>query len=147
MTYTTEQLEKMLADATPGPWRVRINKRDSKDECDLSICGDIFVLADLNGPQYEHQHPNAALIAAAPTITAELTAARRKLEAVTWQPIATAPKDGTEFLGFVGASYQGGVVVIHWDKNDGFIDWGADFWEPTHWMPLPAPPAATQRGC
>ena len=82
MTYTTEQLEKMLADATPGPWRVRINKRDSKDECDLSICGDIFVLADLNGPQYEHQHPNAALIAAAPTITAELIAARRKLEAV-----------------------------------------------------------------
>ena len=58
-----------------------------------------------------------------------------------WQPIEAAPKDGTEFLGFVGVSYQGGVVVLHWDKIDGlFIDREADFWDPTHWMPLPPPP-------
>ena len=62
---STEAVERLLEDVTPGPWRVRVNKRDSHDECDLSICGDIFVLADLNGPQYLHQHPNAHFIAAA----------------------------------------------------------------------------------
>ena len=60
--------------------------------------------------------------------------------AMQWQSIETAPKDGTEFLGFVGVSYQGGVVVLHWDKSDEFIDWDADFWDPTHWMPLPLSP-------
>ena len=58
-----------------------------------------------------------------------------------WQPSSTAPKDGTEVLGYVGSSYQGGVVVVHWDKHDcAWIDWDGDFWEFTHWMPLPAPP-------
>ena len=65
---------------------------------------------------------------------------QRAKAALQWQPIETAPKDGTEFLGSVGVSYQGGVVVLHWDKDDGFIDWDADFWDPTHWMPLPPPP-------
>lgn len=53
---------------TPGPWRVRVNARDDQETCDLSICGDIFVIADLNGPQYAHQHPNARLMAAAPEL-------------------------------------------------------------------------------
>lgn len=53
---------------TDGPWRIRVNKRDGQDECDLSICGDIFILAELNGPQYLHQRPNARLIAAAPDL-------------------------------------------------------------------------------
>jgi hypothetical protein len=57
---------------TKGPWRVRVNSKDSPDECDLSICGDIFVLADLRGPQYDHQHANAHLIAAAPDLYAAL---------------------------------------------------------------------------
>lgn len=53
---------------TPGPWRIRENARHSPDECDLSICGDIWVLADINGPQYAHQEANARLIAAAPEL-------------------------------------------------------------------------------
>jgi hypothetical protein len=60
---------------------------------------------------------------------------------MNWQPIETAPKDGREILGAVGQSYQGGVVVIQWsDGLDAWLDWDRDFWEPTHWMPLPAPP-------
>lgn len=51
---------------TKGPWRVRENPRHNPDCCDLSICGDIFILADINGPQYSHQEANARLIAAAP---------------------------------------------------------------------------------
>lgn len=57
---------------TPGPWRIRENSRHSQDECHLTICGDIFQLADINGPQYAHQIANANLIAAAPELLAAL---------------------------------------------------------------------------
>jgi hypothetical protein len=57
---------------TPGPWRVRVGPRHDPETCDLSICGDIFVLADFNGPQYAHQEPNAHLMAAAPDLYAAL---------------------------------------------------------------------------
>jgi hypothetical protein len=69
-----------------------------------------------------------------------------------WQPIATAPMDGTEVLlceshngeyaciehgswGFVEQSDWDGMMVYGWCSDTGSID------EPTHWMPpLPAPP-------
>ena len=82
MTDTSrEAVERLLDGVTPGPWRVRVNKRDSHDECDLSICGDIFVLADLNGPQYPHQHPNARFIAAARDLVPALLARAEALRA------------------------------------------------------------------
>jgi hypothetical protein len=60
-------------------------------------------------------------------------------EMTGWQDIASAPRDGTEFLGFAfdGRTFYG-VVQIAVDPPD---QW---FWEyairPTHWMPLPDPP-------
>ena len=71
----TFDLAQMIADreaGTPGEWRIRINKGDDEDVCDVSICGDIFVLADLNGPQYAHQYPNARRIARVPLLEAEI---------------------------------------------------------------------------
>ena len=65
-----------------------------------------------------------------------------------WEPISTAPKDGTEILAAVAdISAPNGtrIEIILWDLN---------FWwrwrtvklkepaSPTHWMPLPAPPDA-----
>jgi len=60
-----------------------------------------------------------------------------------WQPISTAPR-GTdnEFLGWDGKvmdkTWEG------WDVEDEptYVrsDWVS--WQPTHWMPLPAPPEA-----
>ncbi|WP_176928754.1 DUF551 domain-containing protein [Variovorax sp. YR634] len=63
-----------------------------------------------------------------------------------WQPIETAPKDGTSILLYTSE----GIIEGYWSHND---------WEqspchatydgcggvaincrPTHWMPLPAPP-------
>jgi hypothetical protein len=67
-----------------------------------------------------------------------------------WQPIETAPKDGTRILVF--AKWMGGSerAVVWWgpDARDNFSDgiWHAGFattYVPevvTHWMPLPEPP-------
>lgn len=67
-----------------------------------------------------------------------------------WQPIETAPKDGSHIL--VGGPWMP-VCEVSWHKATdwdypgwrcgrfgakGYDDLGA--YEPTHWMPLPEPP-------
>jgi len=70
----------------------------------------------------------------------------------TWQPIETAPKDGTELLLFGAFAWNGyddqtmtGSTVGRWDSDERawvasnanpYVDYG----EPTHWMPLPDHP-------
>lgn len=58
-----------------------------------------------------------------------------------WQPIDTAPKDGTIVM---GCDYDYGVYQIYkmkLDKDYGWIDpnWDGGY-RPTHWMPLPPTP-------
>jgi len=57
-----------------------------------------------------------------------------------WQPIQTAPKDGSPFLG-CDPDY---IFVTIWDRGNRvhLTDTGRGFCYPTHWMPLPAPPEA-----
>ena len=77
------QIAAMIADreaGTPGPWRVKVNSRDDQVTCDLTICGDIFQMADLNGPQYAHQHPNARRMARVPDMEAAIIAQATELE-------------------------------------------------------------------
>lgn len=66
-----------------------------------------------------------------------------------WQPIETAPKDGTPVLCVV-AGFQPAVAEYHenigwWYGDDDYPpeDWliCGDPYEPTHWMPLPPDPA------
>ena len=66
-----------------------------------------------------------------------------------WQPISTAPKDGTYVLVATGsgdwgdesesnphiAQYDPGAVTGDWR-----IQLDGQHIDPTHWMPLPAPP-------
>ena len=59
-----------------------------------------------------------------------------------WQPIETAPKDGTSILaidedGFYFVVEYAGVLEPYGHQ---WTD-GGTLLEPTHWMPLPAPPA------
>jgi hypothetical protein len=66
-----------------------------------------------------------------------------------WQPIETAPKDGTLFLAFVKWKIRkrsGQMIeIISWEKDDkdwislmgGLLD---KAFTATHWMPLPEPP-------
>jgi len=79
-----------------------------------------------------------------------------------WQPIETAPKDGTEVIVIHYTAYDGGMRPTvdgpftasfcsnrwrsSWDGEEvvEYMDWGGtdykDIMSPTHWMPLPEPP-------
>lgn len=62
-----------------------------------------------------------------------------------WQPIETAPKDGTEILGVVaGSSGTASVTCMiegEWECSDfDEHDYLPCTWWPTHWIPLPSPP-------
>ena len=67
---------------------------------------------------------------------------------VEWQPIETAPKDGTKiWLYYEGTAYWG-----HWYQHRAVSGWITDVFDcamydfrPTRWMPLPAPPAEGER--
>lgn len=62
---------------------------------------------------------------------------------MTWQPIETAPKDGTDVL----ALHEGRTYQARW-QDDAFW-FSASAWKslaPTHWMPLPPPPATGEAG-
>lgn len=55
-----------------------------------------------------------------------------------WQPIETAPKDGTKFLAFTPAT-KDATAFIHiysFHSEYGLIP-RSILIEPTHWMPLP----------
>lgn len=65
-----------------------------------------------------------------------------------WQPIETAPKDGTRVLGWDGES---GWYSCEFEKLEGawvavpfsISGWDPHHVSPTHWMPLPEPPDDT----
>lgn len=72
-----------------------------------------------------------------------------------WQPIETAPEDGTPVLAWnkeYGAretksvtygpgspGFEKGYADRWWTWDEPRANW-AFRWNPTHWMPLPAPP-------
>ena len=65
-----------------------------------------------------------------------------------WQPIETAPKDGTRVL-LIDADDAGTVCWGEWSDWDevpecrdiGDIGCNGQYdYQPTHWMPLPSPP-------
>ena len=73
---------------------------------------------------------------------------------VNWQPIETAPRDGEMILVFerlssAGTDPQGHNYAVaywcddKWTSPDEIPNKGSalDFYELTHWMPLPEPPA------
>jgi hypothetical protein len=64
-----------------------------------------------------------------------------------WQPIETAPKDGTIIL-----TWQGGVRWRITCYNPHVKEWhyiGIEYSKeaPTYWMPLPQPPKSTKDKC
>ena len=82
----------------------------------------------------------------------------REIKPGEWQPIESAPKDGTWLLGINNRGNQAVIIwaedAVNWigeGLSSGWIHPFSDmrlspFWngacgsEPTHWMPLPSPP-------
>ncbi len=74
---------------------------------------------------------------------------------VGWQPIETAPKDGTTVLAWNfefgsketrnitytpgSPGFEAGLKDRWWEWLEPKNGWALK-WKPTHWMPLPAPP-------
>lgn len=56
-----------------------------------------------------------------------------------WQPIETAPKGDDPVFGF-----DGGRVHRMWWQTDAWVDVAGFTLNPTHWMPLPAPPEGSR---
>lgn len=59
-----------------------------------------------------------------------------------WQPIETAPKDGTEILVYEPNFEHAAIYVCKYD-DPVWIEAGGECyatWQPTHWMPLPKAP-------
>lgn len=78
--------------------------------------------------------------------------AHPRVSSPDWQPIETAPKDGTVFLAY---TVDEGIDFFHWQDLGGDssapVGWRSGFITvyreddeegPTHWMPLPAPPVS-----
>jgi hypothetical protein len=66
--------------------------------------------------------------------------AQGQREAMQWQPIQTAPKDGTDIL----VCGHGVIRTAQWSAKDQTFRVNAYAFiriDPTHWMPLPDPPA------
>lgn len=64
-----------------------------------------------------------------------------------WQPIETAPKDGTAILiAKSPCDHWAGMFVAYWsdDLDEWFYSINRIVRQPTHWMPLPAAPEASQ---
>ncbi len=96
----------------------------------------------------DYTHANVRYISKA------LIAASELLQQQQWQPMDSAPKDGTRLL---LATRSFGIDVGSWkkdynsskgDKADWYNEWGDDFstgsyycpLSPTRWQPLPQPP-------
>lgn len=67
-----------------------------------------------------------------------------QIEADTWQPIETAPKDGTDFIAWWPFNYSGKVVPCHWvegkGNRKGYFKYMSIKIEPTHWKSFPSNP-------
>lgn len=81
MTIATEELRKLVNDATPGPWEAR----SSRQGCWVSADCDPWTVVGTEDDEGRYGaikiDANAVLIALTPTLAAELITARAKLEA------------------------------------------------------------------
>ena len=104
------------------------------------------------------QHPGSALAKSRARIDAAIAKAKSgESEELEWQPIETAPKDGSGILvavpivdglpaqvGFGFFSTLQGDSEPRWHVHHGQTRMSYAEHRPTHWMPLPEPPQVIQ---
>lgn len=147
-----------------GAGRMGVENEGVEHPRDCTVCGGLY---DTQMGATVH-YDGCAAIAAMPRPT--------PAQEQGWQPIETAPRDGTAILGYgplpgCNADEHGwqGVRETKWkcypegspgyaayERGDGPLGLGWDWyesvhnwshtWKPTHWMPLPTPPSNGGQG-
>lgn len=98
--------------------------------------GDWFTL--IGGGPEDQQNALCEVIVGAVNALPALIAAARHQQPEGWRDIATAPKDGSKIL----VGFQGQFDWMQYVAYSAGPDTqSAGFARPTHWQPLPAPPA------
>ena len=93
-----------------------------------------------------HMQSNQGLVAFAEALVTEIA------NETAWQPIETAPKDGTVFLGYKLGQFRECYKVPRDDCDMwcfGGVSGADDPFpniKPTHWMPLQTPPKRSMEG-
>ncbi len=171
MTITTEQLdaiERGLEGVTKWPWNTHLVDDTTIISPDGTVVATTCDSAETEREdgyniEYERMERDAAFIASIRNAAPELIRlARLGLEAERgWQPIETAPRDGT----WIDLVANGRVIAGYWDAefefrwneekeesvpigawtDDAVASWGYEercrYDSPTHWRPRPTPPA------
>ena len=97
------------------------------------------------GDSYSHVYSAGELVELANMFN-RITELETKLEEAqkdaAWQPIETAPKDGTPILAYNNRMVLEVWYSVPWGKFVVSETGGSNLISPTHWMPLPKPPLA-----
>lgn len=142
----TDEIERLRAELASRPTEA--------DIADMSVrfravnVAEAFERAGISIDVLQSWQDRAVKAEAELTKAKAATAAAIKAERERWQPIETAPKDGTTIIG--GKPFFD-PFICHWRDAKGgqwFSDVAHGFWheDVTHWMPLPEPPAAIRGG-
>ena len=113
------------------------NPCDGTETWEGDVAGTVYAI--LNASGLRNEDTGELAIARAEKAEAERDAAR-------WQPIETAPRDGTRLWCFWPDAWSEERQAIGWFVSGGEDEYWTDAADsdpnpPTHWMPLPAAPA------
>jgi hypothetical protein len=150
MTDLVTRLIELREKATPGPW--------TYDGCSLTNWHDHTFEMEwiVNGhelhdgtPINENKDADGKLICELVNNLDTIIAALQPSGEMGWQPIETAPKDGTNVL----VGHERAVFSGWWSESaGGWVDGSTDMYEdlivyhPTHWQPLPPLPSSKREG-
>jgi hypothetical protein len=127
---------------TDSHWMRREGNRSEEDAAETAA---VFAQALAS-----NRHDHAALVVALDALRACLAGADAlRRTCGTWQPIETATKTGTAF---VGLTWNNETCAVYWSPTHECYRYAGDGWRSgdaprlTHWMPLPDAPKETDRG-
>jgi hypothetical protein len=104
---------------------------------DYSAQADAAVLDELLQAAYERETAGRAKeLAAIERLTKTRAAVLARMGVPQWRDIASAPKDGTQFIAWYAKM---GVRELTWWTGEKWARFGGTA-QPTHWQPLPAAP-------
>lgn len=153
MNIDIEALKRIAQAATPGPWIYDTGYFYAQCQLDGDGKTREMPIIEMGEGRGEDCIANEEFIANAhPAVVLELIALLERHLAMKWQPIETAPKDGTSIILRCGSrvtvgdwispemvpNWEGDDFEAHWQSWDGGFIANSEH-DATQWMPLPEP--------